>query len=253
MVYDLQKASLWKRIAAWIFDGIVIVSLAAGFAFVLAAVLNYDGYGRTMNEAYEKYETQYGVVFNITQEDYDALDEAQRQNYDEAYKALTADQAAMKAYDIMVNLIFVITSGAVLLAVLLWELVIPLWLKNGQTLGKKIFGLCLVRNDGVAMNNLQLFTRTVLGKFAVETMVPVYIVIMIFWGTMGLGGTMILMGLCFAQLGCVALTRTNSALHDLLAGTVVVDMASQMIFRSTEDLIEYKKRIAAERASRPGY
>lgn len=253
MVYDLQKASLWKRIAAWIFDGIVIVSLAAGFAFLLSALLDYDGYSRTVNDAYQKYEQEYGIVFDITQDAYEALDEIQRQNYDEAYKALTDDQAAMCAYDMMVNLMLVITSGAILLAVLLWELVIPLWLKNGQTLGKKIFGLCLVRNDGVAMNNMQLFTRTVLGKFAVETMIPVYIVIMIFWGTMGLGGTMILMGLCFAQLGCVALTRTNSAIHDLLAGTVVVDMASQMIFRTTEDLVEYKKRIAAERASRQSY
>jgi len=48
-------------------------------------------------------------------------------------------------------------------------------------------------------------------------------------------------------------TRNNSAIHDLLAGTVVVDMSSQTIFRSTEELIAYKKRVAAERAARQVY
>lgn len=253
MVYDLQKANLWKRIAAWIFDGIVVVSLAVGFAFLLSAALDYDGHGQTVNDAYAKYERTYGVVFDITQEEYEAMDKAQRENYDAAYEALTADEVAMNAYQMMVNLMLVITSAAILLAVLLWELVIPLFLKNGQTLGKKIFGLCLVRIDGVKMNNMQLFTRTLLGKCVVETMIPVFIVMMIYWGIVGLSGTLCLLVLLVAQAMCMIFSHTNSAIHDLMAGTVVVDMASQMIFRTTEDLIEYKKRIAAERASRQSY
>ena len=38
-----------------------------------------------------------------------------------------------------------------------------------------------------------------------------------------------------------------------MAGTVAVDYASQTIFPSTEALVEYKKRIAAERAARSPY
>ena len=48
-------------------------------------------------------------------------------------------------------------------------------------------------------------------------------------------------------------TRTNSAIHDLLAGTVVVDKTSQTIFRTTEDLIAFKKQAAAEQAARQAY
>lgn len=120
-------------------------------------------------------------------------------------------------------------------------------------MGKKIFSLCLVRNDGVKLNNMQLFTRTVLGKFTIETMLPVYILILIFWGTLGLTGTAVLFALLCAELLCVALTRTNSAIHDLLAGTVVVDITSQMIFRTTEDLIAFKKQVAADQAARKPY
>ena len=253
MVYDLQKASTWKRTAAWIFDGIIVISLAVGLAFLLSMVLGYDGYSRSLNDAYARYETEYGIVFDMTQEDYQALDEASRQNYDDAYNALIGDEGAMYAYNMMVNLTLLITSMSIFLAVLLWEFLLPVWMGNGQTLGKKIFGLCLVRHDGVKLNTMQLFTRTVLGKFTIETMIPVYILIMIFWGGMGIGGTVLLLVLAVGQIACVVLTRTNSAIHDLLAGTVVVDMASQMIFRTTDDLIAYKKKIAAEQAARQVY
>lgn len=253
MVYDLQKASTWKRTAAWIFDGIIVISLAVGLAFLLSMVLGYDGYSRSLNDAYARYETEYGIVFDMTQEDYQALDEAGRQNYDDAYNALIGDEGAMYAYNMMVNLTLLITSMSIFLAVLLWEFLLPVWMGNGQTLGKKIFGLCLVRHDGVKLNTMQLFTRTVLGKFTIETMIPVYILIMIFWGGMGIGGTVLLLVLAVGQIACVVLTRTNSAIHDLLAGTVVVDMASQMIFRTTDDLIAYKKKIAAEQAARQVY
>ena len=84
-------------------------------------------------------------------------------------------------------------------------------------------------------------------------MIPVCILLMIFWGVMGVSGTMILLALLAGQVICLIVTRNNAALHDLLAGTVVVDMASQTIFRSTEDLIAYQKRIAAERAARQPY
>lgn len=253
MVNDLQKAGIWKRIAAWIFDIILLSVIAVGFCYLLSAALGYDGYGSTLDAAYARYETAYGVVFDISQEDYLAMSETQRQNYDAAYAALVADDEAMYAYNMMLNLTLIITTGGILLGILLWEFMIPLWLGNGQTLGKKIFSLCLVRNDGVQMNSMQLFVRTLLGKFTIETMIPVYVLLMLYWGTMDLTGTLIILALLLAQILCVALTRSNSAIHDLLAGTVVVDMSSQTIFRTTEDLIAYQKKVAAERAARQTY
>lgn len=253
MIYDLQKAGLWKRTAAWMFDGILTTILAVGFGVLLSMLLGYDAYSQTLDDAYARYETEYGIVFDISQEEYAAMTQEQAASYNAAYDALIGDMEAMHAYNMVISLMLVITSIGILLAVLLWEFMIPLWLGNGQTLGKKIFSLCLVRSDGVKLNGLQLFARTVLGKYAVETMIPVFILMMLFWGTVGLGGTLVLFALALAQLLCVALSRTNSAIHDFLAGTVVVDITSQMIFRTTEDLIAYKKRIAAEQAARQVY
>ena len=253
MSYDLQKASMWKRIAAWMFDIILLSVLVVGFGYLLSNLLGYDAYSVALDDAYARYETEYNVVFDISQEEYEAMTQAQQQNYNTAYDALIADQEAMHAYNMMINLMLVITSGGFLLGMMLWEFVIPYWLGNGQTLGKKIFGLCLVRNDGVRMNTMQLFVRALLGKFTIETMIPVYILMMLFWGTIDLTGTLMILALVLGQCLCVGLTKTNAAIHDLLAGTVVVDMSSQTIFRTTEDLVAYQKQVAAERAARQTY
>ena len=250
---NLQKAGLWKRMAAWIFDWILLSVVTVGFGFLLSSALGYDGYGETLNAAYAHYEGEYGVVFDITQEAYEAMTDAERTNYDAAYAALIADEEAIYAYNMMLNLSLLITTGGIFLGILLWDFMIPLWLGNGQTLGKKIFGICLVRNDGVKMNTMQLFVRTVLGKFTIETMIPVYMLLMLFWGTIGLTGTIVILTLLAVQALCVLLTHHNTAIHDMLAGTVVVDMSSQTIFRSTEDLIAHQKKVAAERAARQTY
>ena len=253
MNLDLQKAGMWKRIVAWMFDGILLSVVVVAFSVLLSWLLGYDGYSAALETGYARYEGEYGVVFEMTQAEYEAMTQEQRLNYDMAYDALIADQEVLYNYNMVIHLTLVITTLALLLGLLLWEFFIPLWLGNGQTLGKRIFSLCLVRNDGVKLNTLQLFARTILGKFTIETMIPVYILLMLFFGAMGLTGTLVLFALLIAQICCLSFTKTNSAIHDLLAGTVVVDKESQTIFRTTEDLIAWKKRVAAERASRAPY
>lgn len=253
MVYDLQKASLWKRIASRMFDAILVGVLAVGVGLLLSVILGYDSHSKKVEDAYSRYETEYGITFEMTQAAYEAMTEEQRLSYEAAYEALIADEEAMYAYNMMLSLSLVITSLGIFIAILLWDFVVPLFLGNGQTLGKKIFGLGVMRVDGVKLTAVQLFARTLLGKYAIETMIPVTIGLMLFWGTIGLFGTVFLIGLLLAQVICVIVTRTNSVIHDLLAGTVVIDISSQMIFNSTEELIEFKKKVAAEQAMRQTY
>ena len=253
MEQDLQKAGLWKRISAGIFDGMLATMLAVGVAFLLSLAFGYDSQNEALNAAYEKYETQYGVTFNISAEQYDAMTEEEKANYQAAYDALVSDEEAMHTYNVVVNLMLLMTSLGILAGIVLMEFVVPLFFGNGQTLGKKIFGICLMRTDGVKLNTMQLFVRTVLGKFAIETMIPVYILLMLFMGAANIFNLLLLAAIALAQAVIVVVTRNNSLIHDLLAGTVVVDYASQRIFTSTQDLIEYQKRVAAERAAREKY
>ena len=253
MVVDLQKANIWKRIAAWMFDCILICILAVGVGVLLSNVLGYDANAQTMENIYAQYEAQYGVDFNIAPEVYEALTEAEKENFDAAYRALTADREALRYYNLVVNQSLLMVTFGLLAAILVLEFAVPVWLGNGQTVGKKIFSLGLIRTDGVRVNTLQLFARALLGKFTVETMIPVYISIMIFFGNMGIAGTLVLLAIGLAQVILLIATRNDSQIHDLVAGTVVVDIASQTVFRDTEELIAYTKRIHAERAARQKY
>lgn len=253
MIYDLQKASTLKRLSAYIFDVILLVVLITGVAFLLSSILGYDNYSNQLTECYEKYEDQYGVNFDLTQEEYDKLSPEAKQRFDEASAALSKDQDAIYAFNMMFNLILVILSLSILIGFIVLEIIVPNFIGNGQTLGKKIFGIALMRTNGVKINTICLCIRTILGKFTIETMIPVLLIIMIFFGVIGIMAPIIIGILLVVQGALLIITRTNSAIHDLIADTVVVDMASQLMFNSELELLDYKKKIAAEKANKKPY
>lgn len=253
MILDLQKANMWKRISAALFDSILLSVLAVALALALSALLGYDGYSQTLNGCYEKYEEAYSVELGITQEEYLALSEADKALHDEAAAALSADPEAVHAYNMVISLTLMILSMSILGAYLVLEFILPVLLGHGRTLGKRIFSLALMRTDGVKVNTVMVFTRSILGKYTVETMVPLLVITMILWGSIGIVGAAIVIVLAVGQLASLFFTRTNSAIHDHLACTVVVDMESQMIFDTAEDLIEYKKKLHAESVSSQVY
>ena len=251
---DLQKASLWKRISAALFDFILLCILVVGAATGLSAVLNYDGYVEQVDEAYDRYGKEYGVNLRITEEEFNQLSETEQENYMAANKALNADAQAVRAYKMQQHLPLLTITFSVLFGVLIMQVLIPILLGNGQSLGKKIFGIALMRIDGVKMTTLQLFVRSVLGKFAVELMIPIFIFINLYWfGSISIIGIAVLLLLLIAQIICLAVTRTGSLLHDVMAGTVAVDMASQMIFETKEAQLEYIKVLHAKEVAQATY
>ena len=244
MIYDLQKASMWKRISAFLFDAILLVIAAAGAAFLLSAVLGYDKHNTALEEAYAKYEAEYGVIFDVSQEEYMQLSAEKQAAWNEAYQALIKDNNAMYSYNMVINLTLVISSLAILFACLALEFFIPVKFGNGQTLGKKIFGVAVMRTDGVKVTAPLLFIRTI---------IPVLICVMIFFNMIGIVGILILGLILLLQIILMITTHTNSCIHDVLAKTVTVDMASQLIFETEEELLEYKKKVHAEKVARQTY
>ena len=76
---------------------------------------------------------------------------------------------------------------------------------------------------------------------------------MISFNAIGMIGMIILGLILLLQVILMIATHTNSMIHDVLAKTVVVDMASQMIFDTEQDLVEYKKKVHEERVARQIY
>ncbi|MBQ8554397.1 MAG: RDD family protein [Clostridia bacterium] len=253
MIYDLQKASMWKRISAFLFDAILLSVVAVLCAWLLSVALGYDGYSATLNDAYARYGESYGVDFNMSLTEYESMTAEQAANLDAAYAALSADEEALYAYNMLIQLTLLITTFGLLLGFVVMEFTIPMLFGNGQTLGKKIFGLGLMHTDGVQVNGRTMFIRTILGKYAIETMIPVLIILMIYFNILGLIGTLVLLGIGLVQIVMVIATHTNSLIHDVLAATVAVDIGSQMIFKDRAAMIAYKEKVHAEKAARQDY
>ena len=253
MIYDLQRASMLKRISAWLLDTIMLVIVATLMAFLLSMLLNYDSYSVRLDARYAYYEAEYGVTRNLTQEQVDAMTPEQLDRLETASQALSEDEEALHAYGMMIQLMIVITSLSLLLAYIVTEWAVPLALGNGQTIGKKIFGIAVMRQDGVRVNSVCMFIRTVLGKFTIETMIPVMMVLMLFFGSIGAVGWLITGVILIIEIALLVTTRERCMIHDKLANTVTVDLASQMIFQSPEALLAYKKKVAAQKAAEQTY
>lgn len=257
MGIDLQKASFGKRIIAFIFDFICVITIAVGLTIPFSAAVGYDGYVDKLDNIKEKYQTEYNIP-EITSEEYDKLDKQEKEDFNNAYnaaveaanEALEKDNEAITTWNMITNLMLLIVTIPMLISFLLYEFFLPLIFKNGQTLGKKIFGIALMHKEGIRVKNIQLFVRALFGKFVIETMILLYV--LIYFGLSDIGLIFLLIYVII-QIICMVTSHTNSPIHDVMAGTVAVDMASQRIFETYDDLLEYNKKIAAERAERATY
>ncbi len=241
---------MWKRIAAALLDFFLLILVASGVIILLMAVFNMNGYSDGFQSRCDEFEQIYGIDFDMSGDDYSALDEAGKKAYDDAVAALSADGEANYYFSMIMNLTLLSVTLGFFIAYLVTEFIMPLILKNGQSLGKKAFGIAVMREDGVRISAVQLFARTVLGKFTIETMVPVFILIMLYFDLMGIVGIAVLLGIAILQLVLLIVNKTRTPIHDLLAHTVTVDLQSQMIFDTPEELLEYKKAKHAEMAER---
>ena len=250
---EIQRASIAKRISAGLLDVIAVSIIATLCACLISLAADYDGWNKKLEDSYSRYESQYGVTFRITEEEYNNKSSSDKENYDNAYKALVGDSEAMKAYSMVTNLMILTVSLGLFIAVLIWEFIVPLFLKDGRTVGSLIFGIAVMRSNGVRISHISLFIRAILGKYAIETMISVYIIMMIFMNTIGIVGPLVICGILLMQLILIISTKNNQLIHCILSDTVVVDYGSQRIFDSQEDLLEHKKREARDRAERNPY
>ncbi len=266
MIYDLQKANFFKRVSAFLLDLILLMIVFTGFMYVFAQITNYDQYSGVLNEKKDEYRLVYDIEAieernKVTLEDFELMSEEERNKLPAADKeamekcieAVLTNEEVIYAYSMTVKLIPLMISLSFLFSYVILEFIIPLLFKNGQTVGKKIFAIAVMRVDGIRVTPPVLFVRSILGKYTIETMIPAIIIFMMFLG----GGSIITIGVLFLililQIVLLIFTKTNSMIHDTLSSTVVIDLHSQMIFDSVEAKKEYQLRIHDEEAKNAKY
>ena len=258
MIYDLQKGSLLKRASAFLLDGILLVILITGFAFAFSAIFRYNHYVDIYTADLDRYSEQFNIdLSNVPEES--SLTEEEKAVYYDAWDAMNEDTEMIKAFNMMIAIIVMELSFSIVISYMLLEFMIPMILKNGQTVGKKIFGLGVMRTNGVRVRGVSLFIRTFLGKCVIETMVPAMIVAMVLFSasgimpSVGMFGPIVIVCLFVAQVILVFWTKKHMMIHDLLSDCIVVDLGSQMIFDSEQARIDYITKKDAEEAARSPY
>jgi uncharacterized RDD family membrane protein YckC len=253
MSFSIQKANFWKRISAFMFDAILAFCLMLGVGIGVSYLLDYDTKVADLKAIRAEIETEYefekyGLSFDISEEDYKKLDDTKKEIYDKANEAFLKEPRTGKTLRNLVVLAIANVGVSLLIADTVIYFVLPMLFKNGQTLGKKCFGLAVIRTNGVKVTPQVLLIRSVIGRFAMETIAPLTIFAMMLLGSLGFVGTITLALFAILEIGVMIYTNTNSCIHDLLSDTVVVDMSSQQIFETQEARTEYDKAEAARKA-----
>lgn len=252
MVKDLQKASLTKRFSAFLFDGVLIVVLAMAFMLLISMIIGYDAkaadYENRISDIRanfdipdleEKHKISLDDYFYLSEEELAKLPEEVKTAFDDCVKQLRTDSKLMKMEALLLMMSLIIVSFSLLLSFLALEFAVPLFFKNGQTLGKKMFSIAVMQIDGIKISPKVLFIRTVLGKYTIGTMVPVLMLLCLISGMAPLIPVFIILLVLLIQIVLMFTSRTFSPIHDSLAATVVVDFVSQKIFESKEEREEY--------------
>ena len=272
---DLQKATMSNRISAFLTDLIALFVVAIGISNVFANVVGYDAKSEQLNAVYAEYNqiyiydafnATYGTeigpysndqIDNMIKEDQATYLDWYKQQVELANVELNKNTEAKELYGVVVNLSIFNVMISILVGYALLEFLVPLLFKNGQTIGKKIFGIGLMRADGLKLSPLQLAIRTFLGKYTIETMIPALVFMAMYFSNMS--GDLVLIGLAVVAAivisECIVFFKSEMThfIHDTMAMTVCVDIKSQLIFETEEELIAYKEKVAAENAGKIGY
>ena len=242
---DIQKAPLLKRFSAFLLDFILLVIFATGVAALMSVIIDFGKYNDKLDETKREC-IEAGI-------DMDHLDM-------KSYKSLTDEQKATYAkyegaLENWFNLILLIVSLSFFFAYFVMEFLLPLLVfKNGRTVGKKVFGIGVMHTTGVKISTFGLFARTILGKYTIETMGPIIILMVSFFMSVGPVPFLVLIALTVFQIILFFASKTFSFIHDAISTTVAVDMATQLIFDSYDeklDYIEQQHRLQVEAEANP--
>lgn len=133
---------------------------------------------------------------------------------------------------------------AIIFTFMIFYFVIPLFFKNGETIGKKVMHICLVNKLGYQYKRIQLLPRVLFPTLL--TIIIVFFAGFSIWAFAGVSAV-ILISFLF-----VIFTKDNKAIHDFFAGTLVIDAKQSTWFKdineeenAEKDVAEYVEQVRA--------
>ncbi len=216
-----------KRSFAAAIDLLLIAILTVFLAMPMSRITGFRSARDEVNEVSARIKEESGISADLTPQEYQSLTDEQIEKYEALWIEYLNHEQNVRTYNRMVIGSYLTILGSILVAVIVFELAIPLVLGDGQTLGKKLMGLAVIKMDGEAVDAIGIIARALLGKFLVEIALPVFSFLSIYNGMSGSMNTVLIIGLFLVQAACMGFTKERRLIHDFLSGTRVVALDSE--------------------------
>lgn len=237
LVYKPKSAKYILRIAAFVLDFILFVVLLTGLLFIFMKIFNFDEYYNILDNEYKNIGYK---IYDETTKSYHYISES-APNFNEVIEKYKNSEI-IKEYGYKVNkLVLNIPMLSIFISMFILEFMIPLFLKNGQTIGMKCFHIALISNSGIKTKPIQLFIRFIFGKVVLISIVPYMCLFYSFFNMNGgLFGTIVIALIYIINI--VLLFKGNHAgLCDAIASVYPVDYQQTIFYDNEKEMQEAMK------------
>ena len=242
--------SIPKRIAAFFIDLVLFLLLFTGIAFVVGEVVGYTSNYDLLQEKY----IEHGVGLIDPETNEFVFCDTSKDECKQSYELFFKDEEAMVYYDKSVELTTLILTVSVFVTYAITEFVVPLIIKERQTVGMLLFKIGFVSTDGTKVEHKQLFIRFLFGKFLLATMIPIYGMIFSFFsafgGIFGLVFALIIWGI---DIGLTLFSEKKAGIANSLGSCYVYDIETGTVYDTIEEINAIKGAAAKEKVSKEQY
>lgn len=246
-IYTPKTPKNSKRFVAWVVDMILIIVVATGIAFLTSLLYGYDNYN---NACIEK-EIEYGLYveqekgpISFEGKNYVLITDIEGISEEEVNQRLTnlsKDSEYQEAYQKRsIGPVVIVTTG-LFGSLLIFELILPLCLKHGRTIGMRFFDIGYVTDEGIEVGFKQLFIRFLFGKLVVQALIPYAgIMYIIYPSYYTIVGFVALFGVPILNMLLMYITPEKRGIHDFISKCVPVDNSCQIYFKTVDELSRAK-------------
>lgn len=223
---QIKPASLFKRIFSGIVDSFIMLVVTFGLYYYPASSVYGEIFNvKALKEEYVSLQVDYGIYYLDGDGVYQLTEEGKNKD-SEVYTLFANDERAKEIKDEEVTLFFIEFSTSITISELVFFLFIPLVLRNGQTIGKKMFSLIVVNDSFIKVRASNMIIRFV-AILVVETLASMF-----------LYGVPLAMSILL-----VIFSKNHIAIHDFF-GTTIIISKNGLYFDNAQERIEYDEKMA---------
>lgn len=239
-IYKPTNAKISTRIGAFILDIILFVVLFTGVLYLFSLIANTQQYIDILNEEYIRIGYKY---FDEAKQEYVFISE-EAANFKEVIELYNASEIIAENNAKLNVLVLNGPLISIVVCSLIFDLLIPLLLKNGQSIGMKVFNIGLLSKSEIAVTPMQVVLRCLLGKITVNKVVPYLALFLVMFAPTGaFFGLLVFLIIFIGNLVLLCSTKNHTGIADIIASVYPVD-ASQTVFYKTHE--ERQKAIDEE-------